>query len=119
MYVKLVKYRHVLHDNTNLLFDTVIIRPHFFTHYPYTSPVKLQKSQHTVDRCRLPASVWPEKSEDLSLLYVKIQVVKRHQSSISLYQIFYLNHFILPVLHVPEFFYPRPFRLPEAQPPAP
>ena len=89
---------HILKDNPNLLFDFIIVRPHFFTENTDTAFIILQQSQKAIDRRRLSGAIGPEQAENFTLLNFQIQMVQSDQFSIPFYQVFYLNHRKLPPL---------------------
>ena len=98
MDAQLFKNRYVLHDNTDLTFNFIIVRSHILSHDPDASPVILQKRKHTVDRCRLSRAVRPEKSEDFPLFYFQIKMIQRQYVAVPFHEIFYPDHMNPPVL---------------------
>ena len=78
-----------MHDNADLTFQIVAVRPHFPAEDPDGSLVKGKQCKDAVDGCRLSGAVWTEQTEDLTFLDREIEVVECDELLIAFYQIFY------------------------------
>ena len=88
----LMKYSHILHDNTNLFFDIVTVRGHVFAKDLNRTFVIFQQRQHTADRSGFSRAVWSQKSKNLPFFNVQVQVIQCNQITISFYKIFNMDH---------------------------
>ena len=84
-----LKDSDILHDNADLTFQIVAVRPHFPAEDPDGSLVKGKQCKDAVDGCRLSGAVWSKQTEDLTFLDREIKVIEGDKLLIAFYQIFY------------------------------